>query len=316
MDARARIAVLVAGVTLAAAAPASAAYAPQFTFNIDPATPDTPATISSTVAQTLGETPTKTATITLPAGFTPNPANSLATCTAAQEATVTCPAESQMGSVTATVFGLNLSGPVFFGGVAGTAFRLIAVLDPTGLQQKLIGISTLNIDGTITTVFDNLPPVLATAFSLVLDGGNKSLIKSPSKCGSYPVNAAFVSQTNETYNTSAPLNVAGCSAAVPTAPVTAAPSTTPKKPAAPLRVGAPKLSRAGTVTFSLSAPARVTVTVAKGAKRVARRTVSGKKGTNRVKMGRTVSKGRYTVSLAAIDPAGRTVRRSGTVRLR
>jgi hypothetical protein len=317
MDARARIAVLVAGVTLAAAAPASAAYAPQFAFNIDPATPDTPATISSTVAQTLGETPTKTATITLPAGFTPNPANSLATCTAAQEATVTCPGESQMGSVTATVFGLNLSGPVFFGGVAGTAFRLIAVLDPTGLQQKLIGVSTLHPDGTITTVFDNLPPVLATAFGLVLDGGSKSLVKSPSKCGSYPVTAAFVSQTNETYNTSAPLNVSGCSAA-PTAPVTApaAGSTTPKKPAAPLRVGAPRLSRAGTVTFTLSAPARVTVTVAQAGKRVGRRTVSGKKGANRVKMARKVGKGSYTVSLAAIDPAGRTVRRSGTVRLR
>jgi hypothetical protein len=321
MPAGARIALLATGAALAIAAPASAAYAPQFSFRLDPSTANTPATISSTVTQAAGETPTKTATITLPSGFTPNPTNALATCTAAQELTIACPAESQMGSLTAAVLGLNLSGPVYFGGVTGTAFRLIGVLDPTGLQQKIIGVSSLKPDGTITTVFDNLPPILATAFTLVLDGGNKALIKTPSKCGSAPVNAAFVSQTGETSSTSTPIDITGCSAS---APSTTAPGATPKpsapgsatKPTAPLRVGAGKLARSGLVTFSLSAPARVTVTVTRAGKRVGRRTVSGKKGVNRVRLGKKVKSGRYKVSLSAVDAAGRTVRKNSNVRLR
>src|SRR3954470_20463522 len=120
MPAGARIASLAAGAVLALAAPASAAYAPQFSFSVSPSTADTPAQISSTVMQAAGETPTKTATITLPAGFTPTSGNPLATCRAAQEATLTCPAQSQMGSLTASVLGLTLAGPVFFGGVSGT----------------------------------------------------------------------------------------------------------------------------------------------------------------------------------------------------
>ena len=317
MSAGARIATLAAGAALALAAPASAAYAPQFSFALNPSTADTPAQISSTVTQAAGETPTKTATITLPAGFTPNPGNTLATCTPLQESTLTCPAESQMGSLTASVLGLNLSGPVFFGGVAGTAFRLVAILDPAGLQQKLIGVSQLQNNGTITTVFDNLPPILATAFTLVLDGGNKALIKTPSKCGSAPVNAAFVSQTGETSSASTPINVTGCSAAAPT-------GTAPGSPAAPgsgarpaaLKLGAPKLARSGVVTFTLSAPAKVTVLVTRGGRRVGRKTVSAKKGTNRVRLGRKVKAGRYKVSLSALDAQGRIVKRSKTLRLR
>jgi hypothetical protein len=318
MSAGARIALLATGAALALAAPASGAYAPTFSFTLSPSTADTPAAISSTVTQAAGETATKTATITLPAGFTPNPANALGTCPPAQELTLTCGAESQMGSLTASVLGLNLSGPVFFGGVTGTAFRLIAVLDPAGLQQKLIGISTLQRDGTITTVFDNLPPILATAFTLVLDGGNKALIKTPTKCGSYPVNAAFASQSGETAASSAPINLTGCSASTPGATTpgsTTSPSTT-TKPSAALKVGLPRLVRSGVVTFSLSAPARVTVTVTRSGKRVGRKTVSGKTGTNRVRLGKSVKAGRYKVSLAAVDAAGRNVKKSRTVQLR
>jgi hypothetical protein len=319
MSAGARIALLASGAALALAAPASAAYAPQFAFSLSPSTANTPATISSTVTQAAGETPTKTATITLPPGFTPNPGNTLATCTAAQEAALTCPAESQMGSLSASVFGLNLSGPVFFGGVSGTAFRLIALLDPTGLQQKLVGISTLQSDGTITTVFDNLPPILATAFTLVLDGGSKALVKTPSKCGSAPVNAAFVSQNGETSSGSAPIDITGCSASA--APGSTAPGSTTApsagaKPAAPLKVGLPKLVRSGVVTFSLSAPAKVTVLVTRSGRRVGRKTVSAKTGTNRVRLAKKVKAGRYKVSLSAVDASGRTVKKSRSVRLR
>src|SRR5437763_550443 len=76
--------------------------------------------ITSTITQADGETPSRTVTVTLPPGFSPNIDNTLGLCSAFQEASVTCPAESQMGNASATIsaFGLvrMLSGPVYFGG--------------------------------------------------------------------------------------------------------------------------------------------------------------------------------------------------------
>jgi len=80
MDARRRIRAVALAATsaaLIAAAPASAAYAPQFSFKLDPATADTAATIVSTITQAPGESASKTVTVTLPAGFTPNPGSKL-----------------------------------------------------------------------------------------------------------------------------------------------------------------------------------------------------------------------------------------------
>src|SRR4051812_16781931 len=324
MHARARFAaaaLAASSAVLVAAAPAPAAYAPQFSFKIDPATANTAASITSTVTQAIGETASKTVTVTLPPGFTPNPGNKLGVCSADLEAALACPPESKMGSASATVsaFGLTptLSGPVFFGGPSGRSFRLIVVLaDPAIGNQKLVGISTLENDGSIQTVFDNLPPFLATVFTLTLDGGEKSLLKTPAKCGTLPVSAAFVSQTGETATGSAPTAITGCGAAG-TAPGTTGSTTGSTSPSAPaLRVGAAKLARTGTVTFTLSAPARVTVTVTRAGRRVAAKQLTGKRGTNRVRLGRRVRAGRYRVALAAVDASGRTVRRTSNVRLR
>ncbi len=324
MHARARFAaggLAALSAALVAAAPAPAAYAPQFSFKIDPATADTAAAITSTVTQAVGETPSKTVTVTLPTGFTPNAGSKLGVCSADLEAALACPAESKMGSASATVsaFGLTptLSGPVYFGGPSGRSFRLIVVLaDPAIGNQKLIGISTLRDDGAIETVFDNLPPFLATAFTLTLDGGDRALVKTPAKCGTLPVSAAFVSQTGETATGSAPTAITGCTASG-TAPGTTGSTTGSTSPSAPaLRIGAAKLARAGTVTFTLSAPARVTVTVTRAGRRVAKKTVTGRRGTNRVRLGRRVRAGRYRVALAAADASGRTVRRTTAVRLR
>ena len=59
------------------------------------------------------------------------------------------------------------------------------------------------------------------------------------------------------------------------------------------------------------------MTVTRSGKRVGRKTMSGKKGTNRVRLGRKVKAGRYKISLKALDAStGRSVTKSSTVRLR
>jgi methionine-rich copper-binding protein CopC len=309
---------LAAICALVGAAPASAAYAPQLSFSVNPATAKTPAAISSTVTQAAGETPSKTVTVTLPPGFTANTGNQLAPCPATP-----CPAASQMGNASATVdvFGLTrmLSGPVYFGGPAGApgSFRLIvALVDPALGPQTLTGVSSLRPDGSIDTVFDNLPNFLATAFTLALDGGDRALLVTPSTCGTLPVKGTFVSQTGEQATAGAPITITGCSAT--TAPSGASPGpSAPSTPVAPLlRVGAARLTRAGVVTFTLSAPAKVTVTVTRAGRRVARRSASGRRGANRVRLGRRLKAGRYAVSLRAVSAAGKAVTRRTTVRLR
>src|SRR4051794_33225328 len=313
--------ILAATAALAPAAPASAAYAPQLSFSLNPATAKTPAAITSTVTQAAGETPSKTVTVTLPPGFTANTGNQLAPCSAVQQAAGPCPAASQMGQASATVdvFGLTrmLSGPVYFGGPGDTpgSFRLIvALVDPALGPQTLTGVSSLRGDGSIDTVFDNLPNFLATAFTLALAGGDRALIDTPATCGTLPVKGTFVSQAGDQAAAGAPITITGCSAT--TAPSGTSPAT-PSAPVAPLlRVGAARLTRAGLVTFTLSAPAKVTVTVTRAGRRVARRTVSGRTGTNRARLGRRLKAGRYAVSLRAVGAAGKVVSRRTTVRLR
>src|SRR3954447_22236947 len=207
---RMALAVGLSALATATAAPASASYAPQLSFSVSPATANSASAITSTITQADGETASKTVTVSLPPGFTPNLGNKLAACGMFDEAAGTCPAGSQMGQASATVLGLPFSGPVFFGGPAATpgSFRLIVTLTNPALgPQTLVGISSLRSDGAVDTVFDNLPPFLATSFSLALDGGERALLKPPSTCGSFPVNASFVSQNGEQASRSGPLAI-------------------------------------------------------------------------------------------------------------
>ncbi len=328
MDARARIAAtaLTAVVTaLAVASPAGAAYAPQFSFSVDPATPDAAATITSTITQAPGETASKTVSVTIPPGFSPNlPVfSTLGTCPAPGDASVPCPAASKIGTAATTVsaFGMTLSltGSAYYGGPSpSNALAQILIIlfpdTPVG-PMKLPGTATPQPDASIQTVFDNLPNFLTTSFTLKLDGAT-ALLKTPSKCGTYEVTAAFTSQTGETATGSSPVTIAGCTAATTPSASPATPSAPSAPAAAPVRVGAPRLARSGVVTFKLSAPAGVTVTVTRAGHRVARKKVAGKQGVNRVKLGRRVRAGRYAVSIAAVDASGRTVRRKATVQVR
>src|SRR3954452_12474020 len=138
--------VAVLAGALIAAAPATAAYAPQISFSVSPTTANTAAAITSTITQADGETPSKTVTVSLPAGFTPNLDNKLAACPAAPTG---CPPASQMGDASATVsaFGMSFpfSGPVYFGGPASTpgSFKLVlAISNPSLGPQTLVGISS------------------------------------------------------------------------------------------------------------------------------------------------------------------------------
>jgi hypothetical protein len=134
------------------------------------------------------------AEVVLPEGTTLSPgvANGLDACTDAQfglgnAAPSQCPAASQIGTVTfaTPLLAAPLHGTVSF--AAPTPARpmgLNVYVDEAGVRLKLAG--TVQLDpatGRITTVFDDLPQVPFTSFTLSFQGGAKAVLANPSSCG-------------------------------------------------------------------------------------------------------------------------------------
>jgi uncharacterized protein (DUF2141 family) len=290
-----RLLLATAGAALALAAPAQAAYAPKVQVTLDTTTPEATPAVTSVITQQPGETASKTVVVTFPKGFEPNLAAKATKCTPEQENAKACPPESRIGDAeaTASVAGVpqQLTGGVFFGGPnAQSQFRIIVQLHNDLLgDTKVIGTAELAPGGGVRTIFDNLPDVLTTSFKLALAGGEKSLLKNPLLCQDYDISGTFTSQKGETANSSQKVTIAGC------------------KPA-PLALNDLTLT-ARKVTFDITVPARLTVTVKRNKRRVASGTFTlAKAGTASVKIPR-LKPGRYVVAVTANTDDGRTLSR-------
>ena len=152
--------------------------------------------------------------VTLPEGMGLNPAaaNGLVACTDEQfgkgtKDPVACPAASRVGAVEVHTPALpstggepQLTGDVFVGQplsndpVSGNQFRIFVVAESTryGLLVRLIGnVSANPSTGRLTTVFSDLPQVPFDSFKLILDGGPKATLSSPSICGPHEITTAL-----------------------------------------------------------------------------------------------------------------------------
>lgn len=129
----------------------------------------------------------------LPVGTAINPAAlvGIQSCTDAQlnvssASTATCPAGSQVGTVSFTtpVIG-TLSGQVFFAtGTAQNPLRLFIQINIKGKYAKLI-VNNGFYGPFILSSLSNLPQSPFTSFSLTFNGGSKALVKTP-PCGTTP----------------------------------------------------------------------------------------------------------------------------------
>src|SRR3954451_11684583 len=288
--------IATAGVTLALAGTASAAYAPQLQIKLDPPTATTPPAITSIVTQAAGETASKTVRVSVPVGFGPQLGAKVVSCQTADEANQACPPETQLGTAKAdaTVLGLpaHFDGTVHLAGVQGARFRLVIFLhNATFGDQKIVGTAENRPGGGYDTTFDNLPDVLVNHFELDLAGGEKALLQNPSKCGTYLFKAAFTSQQGEQATGQFPVDITGCAA----------------KTAKPLAVGAVRLARTGSVRFTLTAPAKGTVTIKRAGRKVVTKRFTGAAGANRVRT-RTLRPGRYVVAITATGADGKVAR--------
>jgi hypothetical protein len=158
-----------------------------------------PSGYSVTLTVPGGESPVRQAhvrraEVVLPEGTTLSPgvANGLEACTDAQfglgdAAPSQCPAASQIGTVTfaTPLLTTPLHGTVSF--AAATPARplgLFVAVNEAGVRLKLAGEVSLDpATGRITTVFDNLPQVPFTSFTLSFQGGAKAVLANPVGCG-------------------------------------------------------------------------------------------------------------------------------------
>jgi hypothetical protein len=291
-----RLPLATAVAVLALCAPASAAYAPKLHITLDPPTAGKPPAITSVITQKQGETASKTVRVSFPVGFGPQLGAKVASCQPAAEADRACPPETQLGSAhaTASVLGApaQLDGTVHLAGVQGARFRLVIFLHNAVLgDQKIVGQAAVRPDGGYDTSFDGLPNVLTPRFELALLGGDRGLLQNPSTCGSYVFKAAFTSHQGEQATDQAPVEITGCRAA-------------PR----PLLLGGVRLSRDGTVRFTLNAAAGGTITIKRAGRRVLDKGFTAVAGTNQVRT-RRLMPGRYVVSITATTADGKVVRR-------
>lgn len=201
----------VAILATLAPATANAAYAPRFEVALDPTTAEAAPSITGSVTQANGEDATKVLTLTAPAGFNPNLRSTLGSCSAANEASWTCPEDSRMGEASATAGGVALSGPVHVSTEGGT-IRVLVFLQGLGglLKVKLVGDVVFRQGGGFDTVFDDLPSTQTEYVQLRLEGGGRSLIQNPGRCGTYSFQARMESQQGAVVEASVPIAIGGC----------------------------------------------------------------------------------------------------------
>lgn len=297
-----RLLLLSTLLALAAPAAAHAAFAPKLTATITPTTPSSTAGITTVITQGLLETPQKKVVVTFPKELGINPDTTAQNCLDAQVAAKACPADTKLGSASATALGglAHLSGTVNLGDSTEQGLKLIVFLSGSGQNMTLVGLIQFTPNGE-TTTFDGLPNVPVSRLQISLDNGPQTLLETPAACGTYNIRADFTSQNNETASAAAPFTISGC----PPPPVA--------KPAKP-HLSALKISpkhvtsaRRGTLSFRLSKKASVLVRVKKGRRVVKRIRLAGHRGANRVRLPK-LARGRYVIALTATD----TGRRKGS----
>ena len=136
-------ALALAAVVLALPATAGAAYAPKLSVKIDPLTSSAHPAISSTITQASNEEASKTVKLVFPVGaagvarITQTPV-----CTQAQQDARACPANTKLGTASATTMVGAFSGTVHFGGFNSDGSTKIIVFISNGiplLDQTIVG---------------------------------------------------------------------------------------------------------------------------------------------------------------------------------
>jgi hypothetical protein len=206
-----RIVVLAALALALLPASATAVYAPRMTVDLDPATAGQPAAFSGTVTQAPGESASRRIVFAFPPGFAASPAAAVQPCPVEAENAGTCPPESRVGELQVRTALAPITGVVHLS-TAAQNLRLLVTLRTGIYEQRLAGNVVPRADGGFDIDFDNLPSAPLAAFALKLDGGDRALVRTPRRCGTFALGGSFTSQFGERGTAEAPVEIGGCTA--------------------------------------------------------------------------------------------------------
>lgn len=231
----------------------STASPPTFSFTPDNTEVGRPVGLTTTLAIPAPYDPSASeVTVAMPAGMRINPAmaTDVDSCpkTDVDAGAVACPANSQLGSVEFTT---PLLSGTFYGKIwlveSGVGpderYRIAFTVQLPG--QQLIAYGETKVDGSsdlpgglgnhggsgqVTVTFRDIPQVYFNSFTMILNGGTKSLLTNDTECGTSTATATITPQTTnpspitltDSFTTSQDGHGAACPDAKPLAPTISA----------------------------------------------------------------------------------------------
>lgn len=205
----ARIAGLAVALCAVTAAPAHAAFFPDLTVGLAPATAGGTPTIAASIAQPATDTPIERFTLTLPAGFSPTGAPGATSCAGAALAADACPAATRIGTFLGRVnSNVPLAGGIYKTGASTFGFR-VSVLDGA-VSQTVQGSVIRRASGALDLKVDQLPALPLTQLQLAFSGGALSLVRAPDQCGAYTIDGKFTSRSGELAIDRTTMAIRGC----------------------------------------------------------------------------------------------------------
>jgi hypothetical protein len=169
---------------------------------------------TATISQGAGESSQSSAAVTLPAGLGASIAGATVLCPLAQFAADTCPAGSRVGTATIStpLLADPVSGPVYEV-PGGTGLPGVAVSFGGKLPFKLTGKVAIAAGGRVQNVFNGLPDVPLSTFTLAIDGGPHGILQAADDLCAGPqrtVDGTFSGQSGASASVSAPVTIVGC----------------------------------------------------------------------------------------------------------
>jgi hypothetical protein len=213
-------------------------YDPRISATLDGAGPRQHPQLTTVVSQGADEATSSKVVVTLPLGVGPDLSALNTTCPSADFDAGTCADATKVGSATAQtpLLADPLTGPVYLVARNGGGLPQLGIAFGGLLPVKLRASVTVGAGARLVSTLDGLPDVPLSSFTLVLDGGDRGLLRSDSDlCAAAPtIDAAFTAQNGVEHTAGAVVDARNCATTAP--PVK--PRTSPKarKPAVSARL--------------------------------------------------------------------------------
>src|SRR4051794_28349362 len=179
-----------------------AAFAPRLSVELNPPVAGEVPEVVARVGQAPAEPAVRRLTLRFPPGFIVNRALTVPRCAASDVATRSCPEISRIGHIE-TPLG---DGALYLTDLGRHAAALAGDLNGRAIR----GAFRPALGDSLDVSLDGLPTIALASLTIVLDGGDRGLVRTPSDCGTWFVSGNFTSWLGDFPLAQAPLGVSQC----------------------------------------------------------------------------------------------------------